>query len=189
PALIPECTKAYLVTSGTCDSVAAANGLSTAAFQALNPSINAGCSNMYSGCNYCVSKAAAPTCPTDYAAQCDTFYTVVSGDICTSIVARYPGLSLNNFYAWNPAVHNPSCDNLQPNCKYCVHVPNPTVPDPHQPNVRQGCKEYYQAVAGDYCYKIAVEKGVNLNDFMSWNPDVGPTCLNMLAGYWYCLRI
>lgn len=181
PALITDCTKSYLVTSGTCDSVAAANGISTQTFMSLNPSINSGCTNMYSGCYYCVAKNTPVVCPSDYNAQCDQFYTVASGDTCNAIVAKYQGLSLNNFYAWNPAVHNPSCDNLMPTCKYCVHVPSPAIPDPHQPNTRAGCKEYYQAKPGDYCYLISVNYGVNLNDFMSWNPDVGPTCLNMAS--------
>ncbi|KAH7080573.1 hypothetical protein BKA63DRAFT_488318 [Paraphoma chrysanthemicola] len=192
PALIPTCSKSYLVTSGTCDTVAAANGITSDKFYELNPSINKpACNNMYSGCAYCVQAGdTPPVCPTNYNPKCDAFYTVKSGDICWAIINQTPGLSLNQLFKWNPAIHNPACDNLVPTCKYCTHVPTEVkVPDPHQPNTRAGCKEYYQAVSGDYCYKIAIEKGVNLNDFMSWNPDVGPTCLNMLAGYWYCLRI
>ncbi|KAH8733237.1 hypothetical protein GQ44DRAFT_23835 [Phaeosphaeriaceae sp. PMI808] len=164
PTLINGCTKSYLVTSGTCES---------------------------SGCYYCVAKDPIPDpCPTDYNSNCDKFYEVKTGDICWAIVGRNPPLSLNQLFEYNPSIHNPSCDNLKPNCKYCVRTSTPPkVPEPHQPNIKTNCKEYYQAVPGDYCYKISLEKGVNLNDFMGWNPDVGPTCLNMLAGYWYCLRI
>lgn len=193
PALVSNCTKTYLVVSGTCDSVAAANGISTDQFFKLNPSINRpSCNNLYSGCAYCVASGLTPpVCPTNADPKCDKWDTVKTGDICYGIVERNPPLTLNQLYAWNPSIHNPSCDNLVPNCKYCIHVPPPDVkaPDPHQPNIRTNCKEYYQAVLGDYCYKISIDKGVNLNDFMSWNPDVGPTCLNMLVGYWYCLRI
>ncbi|KAF2258907.1 hypothetical protein CC78DRAFT_537450 [Lojkania enalia] len=193
PALIQGCTKSYLVTYGTCDSVAAANGITTDKFFELNPSINRpSCNNMFSGCYYCVAKdTVSPVCPTDYNTQCNKFYEVKSGDICWTIVNNNPPLSLNQLYDWNPSIHRDTCDNLIPQCKYCVGVGGvvDTVPQPHQPNIRQNCKEYYQAQSGDYCYKISIEKGVNLADFMSWNPDVGPGCLNMLAGYWYCLRI
>lgn len=192
PALIPTCTKTYLVTSGTCDSVAAANGISTNQFFDLNPSINRpSCNNVFSGCNYCVQAGQTPPeCPKNYNPKCNKFDTIKTGDICNAIVLRNPPISLNQFYDWNPAVHNPACDNLVPNCKYCVNVPQDIkIPEPHQPNTRAGCKEYYQAINGDYCYKIAIDKGVNLIDFMSWNPDVGSGCMNMLAGYWYCLRI
>jgi len=191
PILIAGCTKSYLVTSGSCDSVAAANGISVDNFLQLNPIINRpSCNNMYSGCSYCVANGPTPpVCPTNYDTKCDKFYTIKSGDMCWAIVDRNPGLSLNQLFQYNPSIHNPSCDNLVPNCKYCVNVPQvPKVPDPHQPNIRTNCKEYYQSVSGDYCYKIAMEKGVDLNGFLSWNPDVGPTCLNILTGYYYCLR-
>ncbi|XP_014550517.1 hypothetical protein COCVIDRAFT_21064 [Bipolaris victoriae FI3] len=191
PALISGCTKSFLVTSGTCDSIAAANGLAPKDFYALNPSLNTpSCNNLYAGCSYCVAKGSNPSvCPTDYNAKCDKFHEVKTGDICQAIIQQNPPLSLDQLFAYNPSIHKPACDNLSPACKYCVHVRDaPKVPEPHQPNVRKDCKEYYQAVAGDYCYKISLDKGINLNDFMSWNPDVGPTCLNMLVGYWYCLR-
>jgi hypothetical protein len=180
------------VTGGTCESVAAANSITADRFFELNPTLNKpSCNNMFSGCSYCVAKdIVGPICPTDYNAKCDKFDEIKTGDICFAIVQRNPPLSLNQLFEWNPSIHNPACDNLVPSCKYCVNVPNvPKIPDPHQPNTRVGCKEYYQAVPGDYCYKISLDKGVNLNDFMSWNPDVGPTCLNMIAGYWYCLKI
>ncbi|KAK7177656.1 hypothetical protein DPSP01_014564 [Paraphaeosphaeria sporulosa] len=191
PALITGCTKSYLVTSGTCDSVATANSITVDKFYQLNPSINRpSCNNMYSGCAYCVSDVKSVECPKDYDPRCDKFYTVKNGNICWAIIDQIPGLSLNQLYQYNPSIHNPSCDNLVPTCGYCVHVPQAAkVPDPHQPNIRTNCKEYYQAVPGDYCYKLANDKGVDLNSFLSWNPDVGPTCLNMLAGYYYCLRI
>ena len=158
----------------------------------MNPSINQpSCSNIYAGCSYCVAKSSNPTaCPTDYNSKCDQFYEAKIGDICSVIINQNPPLSLNQLFEYNPSINNPSCNNLAPACKYCVHVPaQPKVPEPHQPNIRTDCKEYYEAVPGDYCYKISLEKGVNLNDFISWNKDVGSTCSNMLAGYWYCLRV
>jgi len=192
PALIDGCTKTFLVTQGNCISVAAANNISTNAFFDLNPSINKPqCDNMYSGCSYCVEKGPTPpACPTDYDSRCDKFYEVKTGDTCWPIVQANRPLTINKFFSYNPSVHNPACDNLVPSCKYCINVPKaPAVPEPHQANIKTDCKEYYKAVSGDYCYKVAMDKGVTVEDFMKWNPDVGPTCLDMLAGYYYCSRV
>ncbi|KAF2675678.1 carbohydrate-binding module family 50 protein, partial [Lentithecium fluviatile CBS 122367] len=120
---------------------------------------------------------------------CDKTYKVHTGDTCNTIVQKNPGLTLENLYKWN-WINNPACDNLRPRCNYCVHKPIPdTVPEPHQPNIKMDCKEYYQAVSGDYCWLLCQQKGVDLNSFLSWNPDVGVDCQSMLAGYYYCLRI
>jgi hypothetical protein len=47
------------------------------------------------------STSAAPT-PTDTVSGCQEFYTVISGDDCSSIVAEF-GITLAQFYAWNPS--------------------------------------------------------------------------------------
>lgn len=47
------------------------------------------------------STSAAPT-PTDAISDCQEFYTVVSGDDCSSIETEF-GITLAQFYAWNPS--------------------------------------------------------------------------------------
>lgn len=47
------------------------------------------------------STPAAPT-PTDTVAGCQKFYTVVSGDDCSTIETKF-GITLAEFYAWNPS--------------------------------------------------------------------------------------
>jgi len=143
---------------------------------------------MYAGCAYCVQKGPDPVvCPTDYNSNCGEFYNVSTGDICWKIISLYPPLTLDQLYAYNPSIHRiPECDNLIPGCKYCVRINS--VPEPHQQNIKTGCHQYYQAVAGDYCYRVAINYGIDVGAFMSWNPDVGSGCLNMLAGYWYCVK-
>ncbi|OTA73850.1 carbohydrate-binding module family 50 protein, partial [Hypoxylon sp. CO27-5] len=54
------------------------------------------------------------------APNCRSCYTVVSGDTCLSIT-QPRGVSLADFYAWNPSV-NSGCTNLQPGYNYCVGV-------------------------------------------------------------------
>lgn len=50
--------------------------------------------------------------------DCDTFYYVQSGDGCWTIANEY-GISLDDFYVWNPAV-NDDCSGLWPD--YYVYV-------------------------------------------------------------------
>ncbi|OCK81426.1 carbohydrate-binding module family 50 protein [Lepidopterella palustris CBS 459.81] len=196
PAYDSSCTQTYVVQSGDiCNKITGTYGISLANFYQWNPGVhNPSCDNLYPGCTYCVAVNPQPVCPT-YAANCAKTYTVVSGDICWKIVGIY-GIALNDFYKWNPGVNNPAvtpgheCDNLWPGCKYCVGVnPNPGPPNPHQPNIKTDCTQYYQAVPGDYCWELSQRLGLDNNVFMSWNPDVGPNCQSMLAGYYYCTAV
>ncbi|KAF2032543.1 hypothetical protein EK21DRAFT_109927 [Setomelanomma holmii] len=206
PDIAATRTKSIIVWDGDCNTNGAANDLTGAQFLALNPTMNDNCYNLYAGCKYCVGPAPEPTptptptptpisdpiCPTNYISQCDTSYTVKSGDYCNLIVTNTPGFTPEHFYEWNPAINNGSCDNLITNCKFCTHlggIPPVPIPDPYQPNTGTGHKEYYQAKAGGYCWAFSQTYGINNTDFISGNPDVGPNCGNMQIGYCYCLRI
>ncbi|KAI8952346.1 hypothetical protein F4801DRAFT_577509 [Xylaria longipes] len=63
--------------------------------------------------------------PTPYQASmvsdCDDFHLVKSGDTCTSIAANQ-GISLANFYAWNPDVGSSTCTSLKLNYYVCVGI-------------------------------------------------------------------
>ncbi|KAF7184181.1 hypothetical protein CNMCM7691_004806 [Aspergillus felis] len=51
---------------------------------------------------------------------CNKFYDVQTGDGCWAITNKY-GISLNDFYAWNPAVGT-DCSGLWPNYYVCVGI-------------------------------------------------------------------
>ncbi|KAH3353681.1 hypothetical protein KXV52_007936, partial [Aspergillus fumigatus] len=55
---------------------------------------------------------------TGMVSSCNRFYLVVSGDSCYDIAAAQ-GISLDNFYTWNPAVGS-SCGGLWPDYYVCV---------------------------------------------------------------------
>lgn len=52
--------------------------------------------------------------------NCDDFYLVKSGDICYNIAQTY-GITLEQLYAWNPAVGN-GCGALWPTYYICVSI-------------------------------------------------------------------
>ncbi|KAJ5958935.1 uncharacterized protein N7479_006085, partial [Penicillium vulpinum] len=63
---------------------------------------------------------AAPT-PADTIAGCSEFYTVVSGDDCSSIQTKF-SITLAELYAWNPSIGS-TCTNLWLEEVYCVKGP------------------------------------------------------------------
>ena len=59
--------------------------------------------------------------------ECNTFYQVVSGDQCGDIVSAH-GISLDEFYKWNPAVNkNGNCGGLWVETYVCVGVAQPSL--------------------------------------------------------------
>jgi LysM repeat protein len=107
--------------------VALKNSITLELFEAINPSIDATCSNLTPDVYYCVfptenwnqtitttayTTAPAPA-PTESGASdaCYTWYVVVSGDTCSKIESSY-GITSDEFAVWNPAV-DADCTNLQ----------------------------------------------------------------------------
>ncbi|KAI0140057.1 carbohydrate-binding module family 50 protein [Hypoxylon sp. NC0597] len=128
---ISTCNKTYTVVSGdTCLVIINKQGntFTLDQFYSWNPQVSSSCSNLYPGEAVCVGVSTTPPPPTGCAAptqpgtaaNCRTCYTVAPGDTCLSIT-QPRGVSLTDFYAWNPSV-NAGCTNLQPGYNYCVGV-------------------------------------------------------------------
>ncbi|KAL2802202.1 hypothetical protein BJX63DRAFT_426247 [Aspergillus granulosus] len=146
---------------------------------------------------------------TGIVANCNKYHLVESGDGCASIANAY-GIPLSNFYTWNPAVGS-SCGSLWLGYYVCVGTslsdqPTTTTtrttntattitstaagPSPTQSGLTKTCTSYYKAAAGDTCEVITQQKYPYINSvplFVRWNPAVGSTCSNLLAGYYYCV--
>ncbi|KAJ6586056.1 hypothetical protein B0H19DRAFT_847351, partial [Mycena capillaripes] len=122
-----DCAQTYTVVSGdTCSTIEANNGVSDAQLHALNPSINSGCTSMFSLhllCQYCVlpspfmSICAESFSPDLEVGQtlclsggCAQTYTVVSGDTCSGIESK-TGVSDAQLHALNPAI-NSGCTSM-----------------------------------------------------------------------------
>ncbi|KAL2850523.1 hypothetical protein BJX68DRAFT_255207 [Aspergillus pseudodeflectus] len=122
-----------------------------ATFYKYNPSVKTDCSGYVLGTYYCYSTgsstgsdeddstvtptATTSTVPSTTGIQtptptqdgmistCTAFYEVQSGDGCWAI-ANDHSISLDDFYAWNPAVHS-DCSGLSPTYYVCVGIDQP----------------------------------------------------------------
>lgn len=138
----PDCYEWYIAQSDdSCADVAKEYGLTLAEFIALNTNVDMSCNGFWVDYAYCVdgvvlasttttssvattTSATSVTTPTPtqagMASSCTAFYEAVANDGCYDI-AQTHGITLDQFYAWNPAVGD-DCGQLWPNYWYCVSV-------------------------------------------------------------------
>lgn len=114
-----------------------------------------------------------------------------------------------------PLYQNPSvksdCSGIKVGNSYCVEVnnglprpvkPTPTSttaqpsstgikkPSPTQSGLIESCTDFYFAADDDRCDLIVAKYGTfTFNDFVTWNPAVGPTCSGIWAKTWYCVGV
>ncbi|RLL95803.1 hypothetical protein CFD26_102046 [Aspergillus turcosus] len=101
-------------------------------FYRWNPSIGHNCEALYPDYYVCIgiqeeeTPAPTPTNPpgpvlSGTSPICNKYHKVVPGDNCWAIANSY-GISLDQFYSWNPAVQPTSCQSLLPDYYVCVGV-------------------------------------------------------------------
>ncbi|KAI9643282.1 hypothetical protein NHQ30_007899 [Ciborinia camelliae] len=225
------CDSFYLVASGdSCSVIATDAGITLDQFYAWNPAVGTSCEYLDLGDYVCiditgVAVTPAPTAtsndittPTPYqtgiASTCDSFYLVASGDSC-SVIATNAGITLDQFYAWNPAVGT-SCEYLDLGDYVCIDIigvtvtPAPTTtttttststststsssdgvstPAPIQTGMTSTCDSFHLVVSGDSCYDIATDAGITLDDFYLWNPAVGSSCAYLDIADYVCIGV
>ncbi|CAF9932024.1 MAG: hypothetical protein ALECFALPRED_005146 [Alectoria fallacina] len=138
-----QCGKYYQCNPGdNCQQISLNTSITLSLFEAINPNINAGCSNLMPGFYYCVFPtqdwnatastsngtmmtsvyvtAPAPT-PTDTTSSCYAWHVVVSGDTCAKIETSY-GITFAQFQDWNPSIDT-ACSKLLLSEAYCVSGP------------------------------------------------------------------
>ena len=87
-----DCSRTYTIAAGDiCDSISAANNVSTYQLAAINPSIDSSCSNLMPGNTLCLGTVGE---------DCQTTYVVRADDTCDDIASAHSinstMLSLNN---------------------------------------------------------------------------------------------
>jgi LysM repeat protein len=234
--MVSNCDLFYDVQSGDgCFQIAQNYGINLNDFYAWNPAVGSSCQQLFPDYYVCVgtvgsnppssstsmsststhsatsttsgSRITTPT-PTQagMVSNCDLFYDVKSGDGCYDIAQSY-GISLNDFYAWNPAVGN-DCSGLWPDYYVCVGIggssPPPssttsthssttssgsgvTTPTPTQAGMVNNCDAFYDVQSGDGCWAIANEYSISLDNFYAWNPAVGNDCSGLWPDYYVCV--
>ncbi|KAJ8128779.1 hypothetical protein O1611_g4853 [Lasiodiplodia mahajangana] len=127
--------------------------------------------------------------------NCNAFYKVVKDDSCFNIAADH-GITLDTFYAWNPAVRN-DCSGLQADVYVCIGIIQTTTPTsmpsatttqtgiitptPTQTGMVNNCADFYLVKTGDSCWAIANDHGIDPEDFYAWNPAVKNDCTGLQA--------
>lgn len=132
----------YKVSNGdTCIGICDSNNITLADFHDWNPaiSVSSGCQDLISGYYVCVGvgnqqkkreNAATITTTTATAAPspiqsgivsgCTKYYQAQDGDTCVTVVnGYYPGITVDQFESWNPAVGT-NCNGLLPGYYFCV---------------------------------------------------------------------
>lgn len=139
---------------------------------------------------------------------CTKFYLVVAGDGCW-VIADANSITLDDFYAWNPAVGT-DCTNLQPTYYVCVGKTSatsttqaatstattppatptatlPASPDPTQEGIPANCNKWVAQKDGVYCYDMAQAAGISLDTLYALNPALKGDCSGLWSGYAYCI--
>ncbi|GAB7349050.1 hypothetical protein MBLNU459_g8014t3 [Dothideomycetes sp. NU459] len=139
---VPNCGLYYEAQSGDeCNTITLAYSITLSDLYAMNPSLDANCTNLEVGYDYCValvngtsvtttasaslstsatsSNVAAPTqTVAGTTSQCYKWYTVQSGDSCATIEDTF-GITLTYFRSLNTYI-DAACDNLWLDYAYCV---------------------------------------------------------------------
>ncbi|KAG9081271.1 hypothetical protein FRC06_005679, partial [Ceratobasidium sp. 370] len=93
-------------------------------------------------------------------AACTNTYTVASGDTCTTIPQK------NNISSYQLRRLNPSlnCELLSVAAPLCVA------------DSTYNCQPVYTVKSGDGCWDIANNHGIDLNQLIADNPQIGDNC-------------
>lgn len=104
------CVRQYTIQAGDiCDSISAANNVSTYQLATINPSINPSCSNLTPGSTICLGYQGE---------DCTTTYVVKSGDTCDE-VSSVAGINSTILWANNPQIDS-QCSNIYIGEVLCV---------------------------------------------------------------------
>ena len=126
---------------------------------------------------------------------CAQYYTVKSGDGCSSIAAAF-GLTINQLSDLNPGLKT-DCTNLILGEAYCVFPTYPVSsidtgtgipPNVANGTITDGCSEYYTVVSGDNCGPIETKFNLTSTQFLTYNPEIATDCSNLQLGLAYCVK-
>lgn len=138
--------------------------------------------------------------------NCNKFYFVEAGDGCSAIASQ-EGITFADLLRWNPQIGS-DCSGLWASVNVCVGVvgftPTATVttaaptstsgngiptPSPTQPGMVDDCDAFYLVASGDGCAAITQQFGISMDQFSTWNPQVGKDCSGLWLGYYVCVSV
>lgn len=199
---VPNCGKYYTVIAGDlCDMVAMKFSITVDHFRALNPSLNAECTNLFLGYDYCVGlvngttiTTAAPTSSTTTPSAPSTKQSgLVNG---TNITTAAPTSSTTT-----PSVPSTKQSGLVNGTNITTAAPtsSTTTPSPSsttqflppsgptQSGATTKCRQWYTVQSGDDCWVVQQRFGITFAQIRQWNPSLDESCSNMWLGHSYCV--
>jgi hypothetical protein len=98
---------------------------------------------------------------------------------CSDVAAAY-GVTVGNLQEWNPSLGNSSSCSLSVRSRYCVlRFLDAAL------NVTSACIQREVAAPGYDCDQFAGSWGIEKEQFVAWNPAVGPGCANYKLGEYH----
>lgn len=155
-------------------------------FYQWNPAVKTDCSGLQAGYFVCIGVAGSTTTTTSnphspqqtgIAANCNKYYFVEIGDGCAAIASTY-GITLADFYSWNPAVGT-SCQSLQAGYYVCVGVSGSTT----------STTTTKPTTTTKAPITTTTASGPSPTQFGAWNPYVGTSCASLWLGYYVCVGV
>lgn len=130
--------------------------------------------------------------------NCNAFYLVPANEGCAA-VASQNGITLAQFYAWNPQAGT-DCKLLQASVYACVGIigyvkptttkgNRVTTPTPIQTGMTISCKTFHYVAEGEPCDSILKAAQISLAQFVSWNPAAGSGCNGLWAKTYCCIAV
>ncbi|KAI1381144.1 hypothetical protein F4677DRAFT_118218 [Hypoxylon crocopeplum] len=112
------------------------------------------------------------------------YSTNTTSSLCADAAVQF-GVNLTDFLSWNPSLDNSTDSNctLQQGYEYCARTYDV------QNNATQYCTEWEITQPGLGCQQFANLYGVEVDQFVLWNPDVGSDCGNFTMGVQYCIAV
>ncbi|KAF3483528.1 uncharacterized protein GIQ15_02852 [Arthroderma uncinatum] len=121
------------------------------------------------------------------------------------------GLTIEELYKMNPSL-GMDCAGMVAGTYYCHYTgddenddedpapttttetptasPTPTsppAPGPTQPGIPENCNKWVQQMDGIYCFDMANNAGISLEQLYKLNPALGGDCTGLWVGYSYCI--
>ncbi|EIT79515.1 hypothetical protein AO1008_01360 [Aspergillus oryzae 100-8] len=182
------------------------------------PSISSSTSTLLpTATSTCASATVTAPGPTQTGIPCDcNKYAMhdkeVSPGVYCQDIATQNGITLEEFYEWNPALEG-DCSGLWLNYAYCVGITSSTSPSntmattdaptttsstpcatvkppgPTQSGIPCTCNKYLMQADGVYCYDMATESDITLEELYKWNPALAGNCSGLWANYAYCVGV
>lgn len=102
---------------------------------------------------------------------------------CQDVASQF-SIDVTDFVTWNPSLSTSDPCTMANNTQYCVQTYTPT-----SNNITSWCVQTDTAPPGYDCFGFTARRGIEQDQFVLWNPEVGSDCENFKVGTQYCIDV